>query len=129
MAGPALRGLPKSIRDSAASLHSELGTARHWATLETSKNGPDVHLPALTIIIRHYATLGTANFYAGGCEDQLRGGLGGLVGELGQHAGVGVGGEHDAGVAEHRLHGVRREALRCIPGAAGRNSEGGSWIA
>jgi hypothetical protein len=24
--------------------------------------------------------------------------------------------------------GVRREALRCIPGAAGRNSEGGSWI-
>jgi hypothetical protein len=25
-------------------------------------------------------------------------------------------------------HGVRREALRCIPGAAGRNSEGGSWI-
>jgi len=28
-----------------------------------------------------------------------------------------------------RLHGVRREALRCIPGAAGRNSEGGSWIA
>ena len=27
-----------------------------------------------------------------------------------------------------RLHGVRREALRCIPGAAGRNSEGGSWI-
>ena len=42
--------------------HYELGTARHWATLETSKNGPDVHLPALTIIIRHYATLGTANF-------------------------------------------------------------------
>jgi len=24
---------------------------------------------------------------------------------------------------------VRREALRCIPGAAGRNSEGGSWVA
>ena len=24
---------------------------------------------------------------------------------------------------------VRREALRCIPGAAGRNSEGGSWDA
>jgi hypothetical protein len=23
---------------------------------------------------------------------------------------------------------VRREALRCIPGAAGRNSEGGSWV-
>ncbi len=25
--------------------------------------------------------------------------------------------------------GVRREALRCIPGAAGRNLEGGSWVA
>jgi len=24
---------------------------------------------------------------------------------------------------------VRREALRCIPGTAGRNSEGGSWVA
>ena len=30
---------------------------------------------------------------------------------------------------ETRSAGVRREALRCIPGAAGRNSEGGSWIA
>jgi hypothetical protein len=27
-----------------------------------------------------------------------------------------------------RPAGVRREALRCIPGAVGRNSEGGSWI-
>jgi len=27
------------------------------------------------------------------------------------------------------MHGVRREALRCIPGAAGKDSEGGSWIA
>jgi hypothetical protein len=75
----------------------------------------DVHLPALTIITRHYATLGTANFYAGGCEDQLRGGLGGLVGELGQHAGVGVGGEHDAGVAEHRLHGFEVIAGAWLP--------------
>jgi hypothetical protein len=24
---------------------------------------------------------------------------------------------------------VRREALRCIPGAAGRNSKGGFWVA
>jgi len=31
--------------------------------------------------------------------------------------------------AETHTPGVRREALRCIPGAAGRNSEGGSWIA
>ena len=30
---------------------------------------------------------------------------------------------------ESRTPGVRREALRCIPGAAGRNSEGGSWVA
>ena len=26
------------------------------------------------------------------------------------------------------MHGVRREARRCIPGAAGRNSKGGSWV-
>ena len=30
---------------------------------------------------------------------------------------------------ETRTAGVRREALRCIPGAAGRNLEGGSWVA
>ena len=28
-----------------------------------------------------------------------------------------------------RTPGVRREALRCIPDAVGRNSEGGSWVA
>ena len=27
-----------------------------------------------------------------------------------------------------RAHHVRREALCCIPGSAGRNSEGGSWV-
>jgi len=27
------------------------------------------------------------------------------------------------------MHGVRREARRCIPGAAGRNSKGGFWVA
>jgi hypothetical protein len=32
-------------------------------------------------------------------------------------------------VRENLMHGVRREALRCIPGAAGRNLEGGSWVA
>lgn len=32
---------------------------------------------------------------AGGGEDQPCGGFGGVVGEVGQHAGVGVGGEHD----------------------------------
>ena len=31
-------------------------------------------------------------------------------------------------VRENRMPGVRREALRCIPGVAGRNSEGGSWV-
>ena len=30
---------------------------------------------------------------------------------------------------ESRTPGVRREALRCIPGSAGRNSEGGFWVA
>jgi hypothetical protein len=33
-----------------------------------------------------------------------------------------------AGGLPYRTAGVRREALRCIPGAAGKNSEGGSWI-
>ena len=28
-------------------------------------------------------------------EDQARGGFGGVVGEVGQHAGVGVGGDHE----------------------------------
>jgi hypothetical protein len=27
-----------------------------------------------------------------------------------------------------RVYIVRRAALRCIPGSAGRNSEGGSWV-
>ena len=27
------------------------------------------------------------------------------------------------------MHGVRREALRCIPDAVGMNLEGGSWVA
>ena len=47
---------------SGSAVSYEPGTARHWATLETSKNGSDVHLPALTIITRHVATLGTADF-------------------------------------------------------------------
>ena len=55
---------------------------------------------------------------AGGCEDQARGGLGGVVGEVGQHAGVGVGGEHDAGVAQHRLYGF--EVVGGGEGQAGR---------
>lgn len=55
---------------------------------------------------------------AGGGEDQPRGGLGGVVGELGEHAGVGVGGEHDAGVTKHHLHGL--EVVAGGEGQAGR---------
>ena len=33
------------------------------------------------------------------------------------------------GTRESRMGLVRRVALRCIPGAAGRDSEGGSWVA
>jgi hypothetical protein len=40
---------------------------------------------------------------AGGVEDHVGGGLGGVVCELGEDAGVGVGGGDDAGVAEHLL--------------------------
>ena len=29
---------------------------------------------------------------------------------------------------ENRMHGVRREALRCIPDAVGRNLEECSWV-
>ena len=29
---------------------------------------------------------------------------------------------------DRRLPRVRREALCCIPGTAGRNSKGGSWV-
>ncbi|WP_406420152.1 group II intron reverse transcriptase/maturase [Streptomyces sp. NBC_01614] len=32
-------------------------------------------------------------------------------------------------VRENCMHGVRREALRCIPDAVGMNLEGGSWVA
>jgi hypothetical protein len=35
------------------------GTTRHS---KPARLAADVHLPALTIITRHYATLGTANF-------------------------------------------------------------------
>ena len=55
---------------------------------------------------------------AGGGEDQPCGGFGGVVGEVGEHAGVGVGGEHDAGVAEHRLYGF--EVVAGGQGQAGR---------
>lgn len=40
------------------------------------------------------------------------------MGEVGEHAGVGVGGEHDAGVAEHRLHNF--EVIVGGQGQAGR---------
>jgi hypothetical protein len=59
-----------------------------------------------------------AGSHAGGVEDQTRGGLGGVVGEIGQHAGVRVGGEHDAGVAEHHLHDF--EVVAGGEGQAGR---------
>jgi len=54
-----------------------------------------------------------------GVADELGGGFGGLVRQAGQHAGVGVGGEHDAGVPERRLHDLQvvagRERQACRP--------------
>ena len=48
------------------------------------------------------ATLGARNHAA--CRDDERGGVfGGPIGHLGRHRGVGVDGEHDAGMAEHVL--------------------------
>ena len=55
---------------------------------------------------------------AGGGKDQTGGGFGGVVGEVGQHAGVSVDGEHDAGMVEHRLHGL--EIVAGGRGQAGR---------
>jgi hypothetical protein len=52
---------------------------------------------------------------AAGAADQLSGDFGGLVGKAGQHAGVGVCGEHDARMPEHGLHDlqiIRRRRFR-----------------
>ena len=46
-----------------------------------------------------------------------------------KHGAMPTGSTVGARCRETGTPGVRREALRCIPGAAGMNSEGGSWIA
>lgn len=56
-----------------------------------------------------------------GVEHQARGALGGLERQGGKHTGVGVGGEHDAGMPEHGLHGL--EVI------AGGQREGGGAVA
>ena len=48
-----------------------------------------------------------AGVAGGGLEDEPGGGFGGLEVQVEQDAGVGVGGQHDAGVPELLLHGLQ----------------------